>query len=164
MLDSQTLKVGDQGGPTGYDAGKTTVGRKRHLLVAVLGLLLGVYGGSADEQDRDGARTLLQRCLFGCGQLAKIWADGGYAEAVVGWINGLRRRRPVALEIVRRDPNNPGFAILPRRWVVERTFAWFFKQRRLVRDYEVKTEHSEAMLYIAMTALMLRHLARQRAK
>jgi putative transposase len=161
VLDSQSVKVGGQGGPCGYDAGKKTSGRKRHILVDTLGLLLGVYVGPADQQDRDGAKTLLARFVFWYGRLAKIWADGGYAGALVAWVKALRPRGRLHLDIVRRSDAAQGFEVLPKRWLVERTFAWFVKQRRLVRDYEFKTEHSEAMLYISMSALMLRRLARQ---
>lgn len=164
VMDSQTVKIGDQGGVRGYDAGKKTSGRKRHILVDVLGLLLGVYVGSADEQDRDGAQTLLQRCLYWYGRLAKIWADGGYAGALLAWVKALRPRGKLHLEIVKRSDDVRGFKVLPRRWVVERTFGWFSKQRRLVRDYETKTDHSEAMLYICMITLMLRRLARTASK
>jgi putative transposase len=160
VLDSQTVKLGTQGGPCGYDAGKKIAGHKRHVLVDRLGLLLGVLVGPADQQDRDGAKTLLERCLYWYGCLATIWADGGYAGALVDWVRQLRPSRPVDLEIVRRDPTQAGFTLLPKRWVVERTFAWFGKQRRLVRDYEAKTQHSEAMLRIAMSSLMLRRLPR----
>ena len=130
----------------------------------VLGLLLGVYVGAADQQDRDGAKTLLQRCVGWYGKLAKIWADGGYAGTLVTWVKALRPRGRLHLDIVRRSDDQVGFKVLPRRWVVERTFGWFMKQRRLVRDYETKTGHAEAMLYLAMTTLMLRRLARKRAK
>ena len=164
LLDSQSVKIGDQGGVRGYDAGKKVTGRKRHILVDVLGLLLGVYVGPADEQDRDGAKTLLQRCVGWYGKLAKIWADGGYAGALVAWVKALRPRGRLHLDIVQRGADQIGFKVLPRRWVVERTFGWFMKQRRLVRDYEAKTEHAETMLYIAMTTLMLRRLARKGAK
>ncbi len=164
VLDSQTVKVGTQGGPCGYDAGKKTSGRKRHILVEMLGLLLGVYVGPANEPDRDGAKTLLGRWIFWYGRLAKIWADGGYAGDLVAWVKALRPRGRLHLDIVRRGDAGGGFKVLPKRWRVERTFAWFGRQRRLVRDYEVNTEHSEAMLYIAMSALMLRRLARQRHK
>jgi putative transposase len=164
VLDSQSIKIGDQGGVRGYDAGKKVTGRKRHILVDVLGLLLGVYVGAADQQDRDGAKTLLQRCVGWYGKLAKIWADGGYAGTLVTWVKALRPRGRLHLDIVRRSDDQVGFKVLPRRWVVERTFGWFMKQRRLVRDYETKTGHAEAMLYLAMTTLMLRRLARKRAK
>ena len=164
ILDSQTVKIGDQGGVRGYDAGKKISGRKRHILVDVLGLLLGVYVGSAGEQDRDGAKTLLGRCILCYGRLAKIWADAGYAGTLVTWVKALRPRGRLHLEIVRRSEDAKGFQLLHRRWIVERTFGWFMKQRRLVRDYEAKTQHSETMLYIAMTSLMLRRLARSTAK
>jgi putative transposase len=164
IMDSQTVQIGDQGGVRGYDAGKKISGRKRHILVDVLGLLLGVYVGSADEQDRDGAKTLLQRCLHWYGRLAKIWADGGYAGTLAAWVKALRPRGRLHLEIVKRSDDVRGFKVQPRRWVVERTFGWFVKQRRLVRDYETKTEHSEAMLYICMITLMLGRLARIEAK
>ena len=164
VLDSQTVKMADQGGPSGYDAGKKTKGRKRHILVDTLGLLLGVYVGAANEQDRDGAKTLLQRVVGWYGRLAKIWADGGYAGALVVWVKALRPRGRLHLDIVRRHDDVRGFVVLPKRWLVERTFAWLYKQRRLVRDYEVKIAHSEALLYIAMSGLMLARLARQRRK
>ena len=164
VLDSQSVKIADQAGVRGYDAGKKVTGRKRHILVDVLGLLLGVYVDPADEQDRDGARTLLQRCVFWYGKLAKIWADGGYAGVLVAWVKALQPRGKLHLDIVKRSDDVRGFKVLPRRWVVERTFGWFVKQRRLVRDYETKTDHSEAMLYIAMTTLMLRRLARKASK
>lgn len=163
VMDSQTVKTGDQAGLRGYDAGKKIKGRKRHILVDVMGLLLGVYVGSADEQDRDGARTLLQGCVFWYGKLAKIWADRGYVGTLVGWVKALRPWGKLHLDIVKRNDEEPGrgFQVQAHRWVVERTFGWFTKQRRLVRDYEVKTHHSEAMLYICMTSLMLRRLARK---
>jgi putative transposase len=164
ILDSQTVKVGDQGGVRGYDAGKKTAGRKRHILVDVLGLLLGVYVGAADEQDRDGAKTLLGRCRYWYDRLAKIWADAGYAGALVDWVKALRPRGRLHLDIVRRPDDAKGFQVLHRRWIVERTFGWFVKQRRLVRDYEARTQHSEAMLYITMIPLMLRRLASSKGK
>lgn len=126
----------------------------------VLGLLLGAYVGSADEQDRDGAKTLLGRCLTWYGRLAKIWADAGYASPLVAWVKALRPRGRLHLDIVRRPDDAKGFQVVHRRWIVERTFGGFIKQPRLVRDYEAKTEHSEAMLYIAMTSRVLRRLAR----
>jgi putative transposase len=164
VLDSQSVKLGDQGGPCGYDAGKKINGRKRHILVDTLGLLLGVYVGPASEQDRDGAKTLLARVIGWYQRLAKIWADGGYAGALVAWVKALRPRGQLHLDIVRRSDQVCGFEVLPKRWLVERTFAWLFKQRRLARDYERRLEHSEAWLYIAMSGLMLRRLATQRQK
>lgn len=160
ILDSQTVKLGDQGGVRGYDAGKKMAGRKRHILVDVLGLLLGLYIGPADEQDRDGAKTLLGRVIYWYGRLTKIWADAGYAGTLVAWVKALRPRGRLHLDIVRRPDDAKGFQVLHRRWIVERTFGWFVKQRRLVRDYEARIPHSEAMIRIAMIGIMLRRLAR----
>ena len=164
ILDSQTVKTGDQGGPCGYDAGKKTKGRKRHILVDTLGFLLAAYVAPADEQDRDGARTLLSRVVGWFGRLQQIWADGGYTGALVAWVKALRPFGRLHLAIVQRDPTARGFAVRPKRWIVERTFGWFIKQRRLVRDYERKTNHSEAMLLIAMSGVMLKRLASKRRK
>jgi putative transposase len=125
-----------------------------------IAVLLGVHVAAADEQDRDGAKNLLERVLGWYGRLAILWADSAYAGHLVDWVKSLRPRGRLHLEIVRRDPKVNGFAVLPKRWVVERTFAWLGKYRRLTRDYECKTSHSEALIYIAMSNLMLRRLAR----
>jgi putative transposase len=128
-------------------------------LVDTLGLILAVVVHSAGWQDRDGAKPLLQkaRCF---GWLRIIWADGGYAGQLEHWFRELRVGRAARLEIVRKL--TPGFKLLPHRWVVERTFAWLSRYRRLARDYEVKTAHSEAFIYLAATRLMLRRLAKKR--
>ena len=144
VLDSQNVKLGDQRGPCGYDAGKKINGRKRHILVGTLGLLLGVYVGPASQQDRDGAKTLLARVIDWYQRVVKIWADGGYAGALVAWVKALRPRGQLHLDIVRRSNQVCGFAVLRKRWLVERTFAGLFKQRRLARDYERRLAHSEA--------------------
>lgn len=123
VLDSPRVKLSDQGGPCGYDAGKKINGRKRHILVDTLGLLLGVYVRAASQQARDGAKTLLARVLGWYGRLATIWADGGYAGALVAWVKALRPRGRLHLEIVRRSDDVRGLAVLPKRWLVERTFA-----------------------------------------
>lgn len=133
------------------------MGRKRHLLVDTLGLILVVAVHSAGIQDRDGAKILLSKA-FWFGWLRKIWADGGYAGALEAWVANLRLGRAARLEIVRKLAGP--FKILPRRWVVERTFAWLSRNRRLARDYEVKTEHSEAFIYIAAIQLMARRLTK----
>lgn len=133
------------------------MGRKRHLLVDTLGLILVVAVHSAGIQDRDGAKILLSKA-FWFGWLRKIWADGGYSGALETWVANLRLGRGARLEIVRKLAGS--FKILPRRWVVERTFAWLSRNRRLARDYEVKTEHSEAFIYIAAIQLMARRLSK----
>lgn len=158
ILDSQSVKTTDVRGVRGYDAGKHIKGRKRHILVDTLGLLLIVVVHGADIQDRDGAKLVLQKAQQLFSRLRLIWADGGYAGKLVDWV---RETCNWTLDIVKRDPNTKGFRVLPRRWVVERTFGWLTQYRRLGKDYEVLTETSETMIYAAMTHLMIRRLARQ---
>ena len=136
-------------------------GRKRHLLVDTLGLLLTVVVHAANLQDRDGAKLVLERVRSKCPRLQLIWADGGYAGQLVDWVKAICRW---TLEIVKRPDDVQGFVVLPRRWVVERTFAWLGKYRRLSKDYEALTDTSEAMIQAAMVHLMIRRLARQAAK
>ena len=110
---------------------------------------------------RDGARTLLARLAQRFSRLVLIWADGGYAGQLVDWVWGLRRWRKIRLEIVPRL-GGKRFVVLPKRWIVERTWAWLMKWRRLRCDYEQRTDHSEAFIYIAMIGLMSRRLARSK--
>jgi putative transposase len=160
ILDSQSVKVSNHGGVRGYDAGKKILGRKRHLLVDTLGLILHVVVHSAAIQDRDGAKLVLPVLLARFGWLRCIFVDGGYAGALVAWVKELLPRRGLKLEIVKRsDADQHRFAILPKRWIVERTFGWLSKFRRLAKDYEFRTENSETMILIAATRLMLARLA-----
>jgi transposase len=147
-------------GVHGYDAGKKINGRKRHLLVDTLGLVIAVVVHPADVQDRDGAKLLLDRLAETWKRLRLIWADGGYAGQLIAWVRSLRKRNPVRVEIVKRSDDVKGFKVLPRRWVVERTFGWLGRQRRLSKDYEYLTETSETMIYVSMIGLMLRRLAK----
>ena len=156
-LDSQSVKTSFIPGERGYDAGKRIVGRKRHVLVDTLGLLLAVSVTAASLSDPAGARRLLSRLGGFCKCLRKIWVDGTYRGQLMDWVAQRFRFR---LEPVLRPPDQKGFAVLPRRWVVERTFAWLGIHRRLSKDYEGATSSSEAMVYIAMTRFMLRRLAR----
>jgi putative transposase len=160
ILDSQSVKTTDRGGVRGYDAAKKTLGRKRHILVDTLGLLLVVVVHAADVQDRDGARQVLEVLASKFRRLRLVWADGGYAGQLVEWVRSLRRRDKVRLEIVKRSDDRAGFVVLPKRWIVERTFAWLYRCRRLSKDYEYLTSTSEAMIQVAMINLMLRRLAR----
>jgi putative transposase len=122
-----------------------------------MGLILMVMVLPANVQDRDGARQLLQRCLGIYKALRLIWADGGHAGQLIAWVQG---HLGCLLEIVKRTDNVPGFKVLPRRWVVERTFGWFGRYRRLSRDYERLATSGEVMVYLAMTRLMLRRLTK----
>ena len=124
-----------------------------------MGTLLRVVVHAADVQDRDGAKPLLdlvQRDGLTT-RLAHIWADGGYAGQLVTWVED---RYGWCLEIVRRTDTEPGFEVLPKRWIVERTFGWFGRYRRLSKDYEFYTGVAEAFIYAAMIHLLLRRLAR----
>ena len=130
-------------------------GRKRHIAVDTLGLLLAVAVHAASVQDRDGARLVLARLVGRFPRLELIWADGGYAgqlvesvAAMLGW----------TLAIVKRADDLRGFRVLPKRWIVERTFGWLGRYRRLSKDSEERTGSGEAMLYLAMTHLMIRRL------
>lgn len=159
ILDSQSVKTTDRGGPSrGYDAGKKISGRKRHILVDTIGLLLIVIVHGADVQDRDGAKLVLERLRHRFTRLRLIWADGGYAGTLVEWVRSLRQRRRLRLEIIKRSDAAKGFVVLPRRWVVERTFAWLSFHRRMSKDYEALPETSQAFVHIAMIRLMLARL------
>ncbi len=131
-------------------------GRKRHILVDTLGLLLAVLVHAADIQDRDGAKVLLRGVRGRLGRLRVIWADAIYAGKLVDWT---RRVCHWTLEIVRRREGAKGFEVLPKRWVVERTFAWLGRYRRLSKDYEQLSQSSESMILLAMINLMSRRLA-----
>jgi transposase len=158
MLDSQSVKSAGHGGPVGYDAGKRIRGRKRHLLVDTLGLVLGVVVTPADTTERDGAKAVLRRVLRWLIWLRLLWADGGYTGAAfANWVKA--RRRTLAVQVVKRSDAVRGFKVLPRRWVVERTFGWLLHHRRWVRDYEQTISSAEAFVYIAMIRIQLRRLA-----
>jgi len=129
--------------------------RKRHLLVDTLGLIWGLVVHAADVQDRDGARLLLKGAQGRFSRLKLIWADGGYAGQLIGRV---QQMCGWVLEIVKRSDDATGFAVLPKRWIVERTFGWFGWYRRLSKDYEELTENSEAMILVCMIHRMLRHL------
>jgi transposase len=113
----------------------------------------------ADVQDRDGARLLLSVLTMAFGWLKLIWADGGYLGKLVREVEEIPRHRRVKLEIVKRSDDIKGFKVLLKRWIVERTFGWLIQSWRLVRDYEVKIEHAEAMIYLSMSKRMLAKIA-----
>lgn len=163
LIDSQSVKGGQLPAVScGYDAGKKIKGRKRHALTDTGGLLLGVLVTPANVQDRDGAKLLL--CLF-CHSflsLLVIFADGGYAGKLETFVQNMGRlfghAASFALEIVNKLEDQKGFVVLPRRWVIERSFGWLVKQRRLTRDHEKNPRHHEAFVYIAFIGLMTQRL------
>lgn len=157
-LDSQSVKSTAVPGERGYDKAKNVTGRKRHLLVDTLGLLLVVVVTAACLPEREGAKLVFQRLTGACKKLRRIWVDGGYrGPSLLDWVTQHCR---FCLQLVLRSDEQKGFVLLPRRWVVERTFAWLNHQRRLSKDYERLPATSEAMIYLAMIRLMLRRLAR----
>lgn len=158
ILDSQSVKSDCHGGEVGYDCAKRIKGRKRHLLVDTLGLLLSVSVTRADVPERQGALGLLEKCLAWFSWLRLMWVDGGYSGDA--FAQSVRELRPkLEVEVVKRSDDVTGFKVLPRRWVVERTFAWLMRHRRLVRDYERTESSAEAWVYIAMIRIQLRRLA-----
>jgi putative transposase len=156
-IDSQSVKTTEVGGIKGFDAGKNVVGRKRHILVDTLGLLVAVVVHSAGIQDHDGARSVFERIEGSCPRLRLIWADGVYARrGLPAWVSAECGR---TLEVVERPDDVKGFVVQPRRWTVERTFAWLGRYRRLSKDYERSPDTSEATIKTAMIHIMVRRLS-----
>jgi putative transposase len=156
IIDSQSVKVSDQGGISAYDGNKKIKGRKRHLLVDTLGHLLEVVVTAANLNDREGAKLLLTKVERQIAlRLFKIWLDKGYQGDLASWF---MEQWQIALEIVSAQDGQKGFAVQPRRWVVERTFAWLGKYRRLSKDYERDVRSSEAFIYLASIRTLLKRL------
>jgi putative transposase len=155
VIDSQSVKTTEEGEHAGYDAGKQVKGRKRHILVDTLGLLLMVIVSSAALADRDGAVEVFNATDGTLPRLKRVWADQNYGGELVEWVKQLFS---FVLEIVRRPQQQRGFVVLPKRWIVERSFGWFNRYRRLSKDYERRTDSSETMVYLASIRRMLRWL------
>jgi transposase len=165
VLDAQSIISSEGGQALGFDMGKRTRGRKRHVVVDTLGLLLVVMVTAASVQDRPGGRRILERLAARFPSIALVWADGGYANKVDNtMVTWARSTLGLVLQIVKRSDDVKGFQVLPRRWVVERTFGWLVRNRRLARDYERLTTNSETMIKIAMIRLMATRLARETVK
>jgi putative transposase len=156
-IDSQSVKATRTAGTRGYDAGKKINGVKRHILVDTLGLLLAVVVHAANIQDRDGAKLVFERAKIKgtWPRMQRVWADGGYAGKLIAWVSSFC---DWVLEVVKRNDDVKGFKLLPKRWVVERTFSWLSNYRRLSKHYEYWNETGEAMIQVAMIHVMLRRL------
>lgn len=158
VIDSQSVKTTESGGIRGFDAGKKINGRKRHIVVDTIGLMVGLVVHAADIQDRDGAPAALKTILERWPWLRHVFADGGYAGPKLK--GAIEKIGTFTLEIVKRTDKAKGFEALPRRWVVERTFAWLGRCRRLAKDWEKSIASAEAWIYVAHIRLLTRRLAR----
>ena len=158
VIDSQSVKTTESGGTRGFDAGKRIKGRKRHIVTDMLGLMVGLVVHGADVQDRDGAPEVLKSIRARWPWLRHVFADGGYAGPKLR--DAMRRFGDWTIEIVKRSDTAKGFEVLPRRWVVERTFAWLGRSRRLAKDWEKSIASAEAWIFVAHIRLLTRRLAR----
>lgn len=161
IIDSQTVKGTPESAPeSGFDGGKLIKGRKRPIVVDTIGCLIIVLVHAANVYDGRAAREVLTALFSGVDTIKKIWADGAYkGEEFIRWV---KEKFDCILEVVEKKKTGQGFHVLPRRWVVERTFSWLGRSRRLSKDYERKTTSSEGQVYIASSRLMLRRICKER--
>lgn len=158
VIDSQSVKTTESGGICGFDAGKKVKGRKRHIVTDTLGLMVGLAVHGADVQDRDGAPEVLKSIRVRWPWLRHVFADGGYAGPKLK--DAMSCFGDWTIEIIKRSDSAKGFEVLPRRWVVERTFAWLGRSRRLAKDWEKSIASAEAWIFVAHIRLLTRRLAR----
>ena len=158
VIDSQSVKTTESGGPRGFDAGKKINGRKRHIVTDTLGNLVGLVVHPANIQDRDGARYVLASIRFLYPWLRHVFADAGYAGKKLR--GALAKTGAWKLDIIRRSDKAQGFELLPRRWVVERTFAWINRCRRLAKDFETSIDSAVAWIFVAHIRTLTRRIAR----
>ncbi|MEJ6594481.1 IS5 family transposase [Parasphingorhabdus sp.] len=158
VIDSQSVKTTESGGVCGYDAGKKVKGRKRHIVTDTCGYLIFILVHAADIQDRDGAADVLKAIRYRFPWLRHVFADGGYAGDKLR--RALKGHGSWTLEIIKRSDTAKGFELLPRRWVVERTFAWLGRCRRLAKDWERSIASSTAWALIASIRMLTRRTAR----
>jgi len=161
IIDSQSVKSTESGGDVGVDGNKKIKGKKRHVLVDTLGLLLIIFVSAASMSDTEAGETVLSRARTKLNRLKLVWADEGYKQGLVDWV---RKMCHFVLTIVCKEQGQKGFVVQPQRWKVERSLAWLGRYRRLSKDYEYDDIYSESMVYLASIRLMLKRVTRHRKR
>ncbi len=156
LIDSQSVKTAKEASEVGFDGGKMVKGHKRHILTDTVGNMLNVVVSAANISDIAGGKRVIEKIVETFPTIEKIWADGTYRGGLVDWV---RETLDATLEVVEREKGQKGFKVQPKRWVVERTFAWLGNYRRLSKDYERLIRNSEGMIYLASIKTMLKRIA-----